>query len=145
MAKQSVYLYVPASSRASRKIIEDSSYTTTPGLSPGDVTPTCGLATSKTVITSENIKVLDSKLADESKLDAICSTKETTVAEDQQSKEGRPTNNSHSKKLKPPEAQRHSRGIVSPTLVPTNGRIPFCADVCRRNTTTEAIVPKTDG
>lgn len=115
MAKQSVYLYVPACSQASRRIIEESSYSTTPSLSPGDVTPNCGLATTKTVITSESIKVLDKKLANEPKLERISSSKENTMAENQPSKgEGRPTNNAHSHELEPPKAQGHAKGIVFP-------------------------------
>lgn len=39
------FIYVPASSRASRMIIEQSSYSTTPDLSPGNHTPLSGQAT----------------------------------------------------------------------------------------------------
>jgi len=54
MLNYRTYTYIPAGSLASRMTIEQSSYTTTPSLSPGERTPPSGQATYKRHALSED-------------------------------------------------------------------------------------------
>lgn len=59
MADSSRFIYMPASALASRRLIEQSSYTTTPAQSPNDPTPPCGEAVYKRSLDAEEIKTVD--------------------------------------------------------------------------------------
>lgn len=59
MADNVKFIYMPASSLASRRIIEQSSYTTTPDQSPNDPTPPCGEAVHKRSLNAEEMKTVD--------------------------------------------------------------------------------------
>lgn len=61
-SENSRFIYMPASSLASRRIIEQSSYTTTPDQSSTDPTPPCGEAMYKRSLDDEKIKTVDSIL-----------------------------------------------------------------------------------
>lgn len=64
------FIYMPASALASRRIIEQSSYTTTPDQSPADATPPCGEAVYKRSLDAEKIKTVDLILQMEQTTDA---------------------------------------------------------------------------
>lgn len=70
MSDNSRFIYIPASALASRKIIEQSSYTTTPGQSSADPTPPCGEMVYQTSLDDEKIRIVDSILAMEQTSDA---------------------------------------------------------------------------
>ena len=59
MSDSSKFIYMPASSLASRRIIEQSSYTTTPAQSPTDPTPPCGETVYKRSLDAQNIETVD--------------------------------------------------------------------------------------
>jgi hypothetical protein len=63
------FTYLSAGGLASRRIIEESSYTTTPSRTPGDATPACGESIYKCVLGDENIKKVDSILEAERTID----------------------------------------------------------------------------
>jgi hypothetical protein len=65
MSEGSKYLWVPASSQASRTIIEQSSYRTTPAQSSGEPTPPCGQRVHKVVLSLQAIKKVDMILKNE--------------------------------------------------------------------------------
>lgn len=62
MAHDPRFVYVPASSLASRAIIEQCSYTTTPNLSSSEMTPACGEAVHKKSSDADNMDLVDLKL-----------------------------------------------------------------------------------
>lgn len=59
------FTYMSAGALASRRIIEQSSYTTTPSKSPGDATPSCGEAVYEWKLGEENMKKVDSLLQEQ--------------------------------------------------------------------------------
>lgn len=59
MSDDSRFIYVPGSTLASRKIIEQSSYTTTPDQSSADPTPACGEAVYKTSLNTEKMQTVN--------------------------------------------------------------------------------------
>lgn len=59
MSNNSRFIYMPASALASRQIIDQSSYTTTPNQSPTDPTPSCGEYMYKRSLDNEEIKDID--------------------------------------------------------------------------------------
>lgn len=68
MPKCSTNVWVPASSQASRKIIEESSYATTPAQSTGEPTPPCGQRVNKIAFSKQEIKEIDTMLQKETTL-----------------------------------------------------------------------------
>lgn len=62
MAHDPRFVYVPASSLASRAIIEQCSYMTTPDLSSSEMTPACGEAVYKKSSDADHMDLVDSKL-----------------------------------------------------------------------------------
>ena len=59
------FTYMSGAALASRRIIEQSSYTTTPSRSPGDATPSCGEAVYDWKLGEENMKKVDSLLQEQ--------------------------------------------------------------------------------
>ena len=64
------FTYMSGAALASRRIIEQSSYTTTPSRSPGDATPSCGEAIYDWKLGEENMKKVDSLLEEQEVSDA---------------------------------------------------------------------------
>lgn len=59
MSDNSRFIYVPGSTLASRRIIEQSSYTTTPDQSSADATPACGETVYKTSLDDEKMNTVN--------------------------------------------------------------------------------------
>lgn len=59
MSDNSRFIYMPASALASRRIIEQSSYSTTPNQSSTDATPPCGEAVYKRSLDDDKINNVD--------------------------------------------------------------------------------------
>lgn len=59
MSDSSRFVYVPGSTLASRRIIEQSSYRTTPDQSSADPTPACGEAVYKTSLDDEKMNTVN--------------------------------------------------------------------------------------
>ena len=64
------FTYMSGAALASRRIIEQSSYTTTPSRSPGDASPSCGEAVYDWKLGEENMKKVDSLLEEQEVSDA---------------------------------------------------------------------------
>lgn len=83
MADNSRFIYMPASALASRRIIDQSSYTTTPDQTPTDATPPCGEAVYKRSLDAEKIKTVDLILQMQQTMDArtfeLCSEETSAV------------------------------------------------------------------